>query len=47
MSQPVDRAGDFRGRIVEYGLREYDSGSVAIAIRAELDEMYADDQWLD
>lgn len=45
MPQPVDRVGDFRGTIIEYGLREYESGSVAVAIVAQLDELFSDDQW--
>lgn len=47
MSQQIDRPGIFRGRIVEYGLREFDSSAVAITVRAEIDEEWSDDRWED
>lgn len=43
MPNPIDRAGTFRGTIVEYGLKKMDSGSIAVAIRAVLDQMWDDD----
>ena len=42
MSNPVDRAGTFRGNINEYGLKEFESGSVAVAIRVYLTEYWND-----
>ena len=39
---PVDRAGTFRGNISEYGLKEFESGSVAVAIRVYLTEYWND-----
>lgn len=47
MSQLVDREGDFQGVIYEYGLREFDSGTVAISIRARLDAMWNGEEWED
>ncbi len=34
MPHAIDRAGNFRAEITEYGLQEYDSGAVAIALKA-------------
>lgn len=45
MSQPVDREGIFRGTITEYGLKEMESGAVAVSIKAKLDEFYQADAW--
>lgn len=47
MSQPVDREGTFRGLITEYGLKEFDSGAVAVAIKARLDQIWTGDDWQD
>lgn len=49
MSVPVDRAGTFRANIVEYGLKEMESGSVAIALKAQLTEWWdpAAQAWVD
>lgn len=47
MSQPIDREGTFQGLIVEFGLREYDTGSLAVAIRAKLDTHWNEDVWED
>lgn len=42
MANPVDRAGTFRGNINEYGLKEAESGSVAVTIRVYLTEYWDD-----
>lgn len=47
MSQQVDREGVFQGLIVEYGLREEQSGSLAITVRARLDRMWNGEEWQD
>lgn len=47
MSMMVERDGVFQGRILEYGLREFESGAVAITIRAALDTIWDGEQWLD
>ncbi len=47
MSQPVDRAGQFRGVITEYGLKEMDSGAVAVSIKARLDQIWTGEEWQD
>lgn len=49
MSNAVDREGQFRGTITEYGLKEMESGSVAVSIKAQLTEFYAGEEegWLD
>lgn len=46
--QPCDREGTFRGLIVEYGLKEFESGAVAVKFRAELTEVYdiATGEWI-
>jgi hypothetical protein len=46
--QPCDRDGTFRGVIVEYGLKDFQSGSTAVKYRAELSEMYnfETEQWM-
>lgn len=36
MTFMIDRAGDFRGEILQFGLQEYDSGAVAIDITARI-----------
>lgn len=45
---PVDREGSFRGVILEYGIKEFPSGSVSIKFKAELTEIYdfEQEQWL-
>lgn len=48
MSVNVDREGTFRGTIVEYGLKEMDSGSIAVSIKAQLTEFFSDEEgWVD
>lgn len=47
MGVPVDRPGTFRAQITEYGLKEMDSGSVAISLKATLSEMWDGDQWVE
>lgn len=38
MALACDRPGDYRGIIVDYGVKDFDGGSVAIAVTARLDE---------
>jgi hypothetical protein len=47
--QDIDRPGNFRGEIIDYGLMEFDSNSVAIAVEARIDEAWNDEtkQWED
>lgn len=40
MGRELDREGTFRGRIIEYGLQESDSGSVGINVKCVIDEAY-------
>lgn len=40
MGSAVDREGNFRAEIIEYGMKEFDSGSVAVQIKVKLREMY-------
>lgn len=40
MGEYLDREGTFRGEIIAYGLKEYDSGAVAINIRCRVDMAY-------
>jgi len=47
MPQLVDRAGTFRGEIVEYGMLQAESGATAVKIFARLDEYWDEDQWVD
>lgn len=47
MPQPLDREGDFRGRITDYGLRKYDSGAVAVAVQVAIDECWNGESWDD
>jgi hypothetical protein len=37
---PVDRKGIFRAEIVEYGLKEMDSGSIAVSLRCKLTDWW-------
>lgn len=43
--QPVDRKGVFRAEIIEYGLKQMDSGSVAVSLRCKLLEMWDGKEW--
>jgi hypothetical protein len=47
MSTPVDRAGSFKATIEEYGLKEMESGSVAISLKAKLTDFWDGQQWHD
>lgn len=47
MSQPVDREGVFRGTISAYGLKEMESGAVAVAIKVTLSQMWTGNEWCD
>lgn len=49
MTTELDRAGTFRGRIVEYGLVEVESGAKAISLVAEIDDAWDQEmsQWAD
>ena len=44
---PIQQAGNYRGRIVGYGLFEAESGAVAINIRGSIDEVWHESQWAD
>ena len=46
MGQPVDREGNFRAKIIEYELKEFDSGNVSISVKAQLLEHFFDRQWV-
>lgn len=43
----VDREGDFRAEIVEFGLRELDSKAVCVPIRAKITEFWNGEAWDD
>lgn len=45
----VDRAGNFRGIISEYGLKKMDSGAVGVTIRVLIEEMWDQENqaWVD
>jgi hypothetical protein len=49
MSVPIDREGTFRGVIVEYGLREMESGSraVCVSICAQIHAKFDGEEWED
>jgi len=47
MSIQCDREGSFQGRILEYGLKEFESGAVAITIKAALDKISNGEHWED
>lgn len=42
----VDRKGIFRAEIVEYGLKEMESGSVAVSLRCKLTDMWDGEKFL-
>jgi hypothetical protein len=43
--QPCDREGTFKAQIESYGLKEMETGSVAVAIRANLLECWSGEGW--
>ena len=47
MSTQVDRAGSFKATIEQYGLKEMDSGSVAVSLKAKLTDFWDGQQWHD
>lgn len=48
MPQPIDREGNFRVQITDFGISEMESGSVAVNIKAKILEMYeGNEQWSD
>jgi len=47
MSQPIDREGIFRAAPVEVGLREFDSGAVAVSVRFGVLEHFGAAGWED
>lgn len=49
MSQPMDRAGAFRGQFHEYGMKEERSGALAVVVRMVVQEMWdhARQAWID
>lgn len=44
--QPCDRTGNFRAEILDYGLKEMDSGAVAVSLHVLLTEMWDVDNWI-
>jgi hypothetical protein len=44
--QPVDREGQFKAKIIEYGIRSADSGAVAVSLKAHLTELWHEDHWV-
>lgn len=47
MANWIDRAGRFRGRIVEYNIDETRNGAIQLSIRAMLDEAWNGQEWED
>lgn len=49
MSQQIDREGNFQAEILEYELKEYGTGSVAIGVRCRITAEWNDEQgvWTD
>lgn len=45
--QPVDREGTFKAEIESYGLKEFESGAVAVAIRVNITEFWNGESWED
>lgn len=45
MPVPVDREATFNATITDFGLKEMDSGAIAIAIRCTLDEIWNGEGW--
>lgn len=45
MSALIDREGLIRGSIIEYELRELDSGAVSCRITVEIDDFFQDGNW--
>lgn len=45
MPVPVDREGAFRCQLADYGLKQMDSGAVAISLRVALTEHYDGEHW--
>jgi hypothetical protein len=43
--QACDRAGNFRAIILEYGLKEMDSGAVAVSLHVKLTELFDNGEW--
>lgn len=48
MAQDIDRAGNFRGEIVDYGLSEQESGALAVSIEARIEECWDEEnkEWV-
>lgn len=47
MGQPIDRPGTFRGNIIDFGLREEQSGAVAVTLKVALNQMWTGHEWVD
>lgn len=47
MPQEINQEGIFRGRIIQYRLDTYDSGSVAVSYKARIDDILSDKEWYD
>lgn len=43
--QPVDREGTFKAKIESYGLKEMDTGAVAVTINAHLTDIWNGEGW--
>jgi hypothetical protein len=43
---PCDRTGNFRAEILDYGLKQMESGAVAVALHVLLTEMWDGENWL-
>lgn len=47
MADKIDREGSFRARIVEYELKEFESGAVAIDVKCVLTQEPGSEGWVD
>lgn len=47
MSTEIDREGNFQANITEYGVKEQESGAIAVAIKADITAMWNGEDWED
>ena len=47
MTQLIDRAGIFQGRVIDYGVKTAKSGAVAVSLHLEIDTALVGDVWED
>jgi len=47
MTQRIDRAGIFQGRVIDYGVKTAKSGAVAVTLHVEIDNALVGDDWED